>query len=120
MGQYNVRAISLTLGHLSSEIVDIRLESADKNFTSCSKHIGGLKNSTTIFCSADSVAHVVVHAANRLHLCSFKVYAINARKLQHNLLSWVIFFLKYQFWMGIFRPGRRALEANKIASPTPC
>lgn len=69
------------MGHLSSEIVDIQLETTDKNLTSCSKHIGGLKNSTTIFCSADSVSHVVVHAANRLHLCSFKVYAINARKL---------------------------------------
>src|SRR3569623_994607 len=79
LGQFNVRAISITLGYLSSEIVDIRLETANKNSTSCAKYIGDLKNSTTVFCSADSVSHVVVHATSRLHLCSFKVYAINAR-----------------------------------------
>uniref|UniRef100_A0A914C8H1 Sushi domain-containing protein n=1 Tax=Acrobeloides nanus TaxID=290746 RepID=A0A914C8H1_9BILA len=79
LGQFNVRAISITLGHLSSEIVDIRLETANKNSTSCAKYIGDLKNSTTVFCSADSVSHVVVHATSRLHLCSFKVYAINAQ-----------------------------------------
>lgn len=79
MGRYNVRAISMTLGHLSSEIVDIRLESVDRNSTSCAKHIGLLKNSTIVLCSADNVHAVTVHAANRLHLCSFKVYAINAR-----------------------------------------
>lgn len=80
LGSFDVRAISITLGHLSSDLVDIRMETANGTMSSCAREVSNLKNSTVIYCSADSVRSLMVHAEQRLHLCSIKVFAVNARK----------------------------------------
>lgn len=97
LGSFNIRAISITLGHLSSELVDIRMDSGNGTMTSCSREVSLLKNSTTIQCSGDSVTSVMVHAESRLHLCSIKVYATNAREFPILQKSLVIdlFFIRF-------------------------
>uniref|UniRef100_A0AC35GBA4 Sushi domain-containing protein n=1 Tax=Panagrolaimus sp. PS1159 TaxID=55785 RepID=A0AC35GBA4_9BILA len=80
LGTFDIRAISITLGHLSSELVDIRMETSNGTMSSCAREVSNLKNSTILYCSADSVRSIMVHAESRLHLCSIKVFAVNARK----------------------------------------
>uniref|UniRef100_A0A7E4VYF9 Sushi domain-containing protein n=1 Tax=Panagrellus redivivus TaxID=6233 RepID=A0A7E4VYF9_PANRE len=79
LGSFDVRAISITLGHLSSELVDVRLDTGNGTLISCAREVNTLKNSTILNCAGDGVKNVMVHAEARLHLCSLKVFAINAQ-----------------------------------------
>uniref|UniRef100_A0A914XUR2 Sushi domain-containing protein n=1 Tax=Panagrolaimus superbus TaxID=310955 RepID=A0A914XUR2_9BILA len=46
LGSFDIRAISITLGHLSSELVDIRMETSNGTMSSCAREVSNLKNST--------------------------------------------------------------------------
>lgn len=87
LDDYNIRALSITLGHLSSEITDVRMENDNGTMISCSRELSTLKNSTIMYCSGDKIRSVMINAESRLHLCSIKIFAVNARKFIDLFLS---------------------------------